>query len=317
MFEKLVRKASTSFSLLLAIPVPVHGWLSMHTAFFVPFRCADHATRIVKTTLFMSNNSEHRASSRRIRMDIPLGPDGKVATVISRDVQISPHFSVRVWELEKMANIVEEYWTGEQENRQELDPFGLVSWPGSVVAAQELIKNQHIVHGARVLVLGAGCGIEAQAAARLGAASVLATDIHPTTLKLLELGAKNAVDDTRHIISTALFDITSTEALPQCELMIMADVLYNAKLKTEVVRRCVEARSSLRPPPIVLVTDSQRFLKSFERDLNSQLESIGHSKTAWSSRHLSAFTGSGVAIDEDQTYDVDVGVLWIGLEDSP
>lgn len=233
--------------------------------------------------------------------------DGKKVTVVSRDVQVTTDLCVTVWELEKLARIVEDYWVDEKDKA--LDPFGLVSWPGSLVAARELVRHRSIVQDARVLVLGAGCGIEAQAAARLGAASVLATDIHPTTLQLLEYGVAQA-EEHMTSISTALFDIASTEPLPECDLMVVADVLYNEELTKQVVRRCLEARRRLSPPTI-LVTDSQRF---FEDDLNSGLKSIGQPKIAWTHQELPAFTGSGVAIDEDQTYDVEARVVWIGLE---
>ena len=285
-------------SLCLA-PALVDGRVTVHTAFIAPFKCL-HTSPVL---------------SLRVKAEMPIGPDKKTATVVGRDFQITPDFSIRVWELEKLATIVENYWAEGQDDN--LDPFGLVSWPGSVLAAQELINHQHIVEGARVLVLGSGCGIEAQAAARLGAASVLATDIHPTALQLLEFGAERAGDEIMKAISTAMFDIVSTEALPECDLMIVADVLYNEKLAKEVARRCWEARTSLPSPSVVLVTDSQRFVRSFVSDLNSKLEDIGQPKTAWSSRQLQAFTGSGVAIDEDQTYDVEARVLWIGLEDNP
>ena len=303
-----------AFSLWLAF-VPAQGWLTVTS--FVLRTNRHHATRTTTTALSISE-SETPGSRRRLSAAIPMGSNGEnLATVVSRDVPITPGFSIRVWELERLATIVEDYWGNKEQNDINLDPFGLVSWPGSVVAAQELMKHQHIVHGARVLVLGAGCGIEAQAAASLGAASVLATDLHPTTLQLLEFGAKKASDEMEKIITTALFDIASTETLPDCDLMIVADVLYNEKLAAEVIRRCLEARSRLPWPPIVLVTDSQRFVKGFERDLNAKLRSIGQTETSWTARNLPAFTGSGVAIDEDQTYDVEARVLWIGLEDKP
>lgn len=184
-----------------------------------------------------------------------------------------------------------------------MDPFGLMAWPGSVVAAQELMLHRHMVKGRRVLVLGAGVGIEAQAAAQLGAASVYATDIHPATLQLLDYGTQRA--GLESIVSTALFDITSDEALPPCDLMIVADVLYIEELAAQVARRFSEARSAAETPPAILITDSQRFVRQFAPDLCASMQSIGvQAGVAWSSRNLSAFTGSGVMIDEDQTYEV-------------
>ena len=239
---------------------------------------------------------------------ILLNIDGREAAVVSRQIEVTAEFFITIWEQEKLAAEVEAFWLDEQNGG--LDPFGLVAWPGSVVAAQELVRHQQQVEGAHVLVLGAGCGIEAQTAARLGAASVLATDIHPTTLQLLEYGVKQAGETSPTTISTASFDIASSNSLPDCDLMVVADVLYNDDLATHVVRRCAEARSR-QSPPIILITDSQRFVRNFESDLNSKLESIGQRKTAWIHRKLQSFTGSGVAIDEDQTYDIDTRIIWI------
>lgn len=240
---------------------------------------------------------------------IVLHADDVQTTIVRRQVEIMPGLFVVVWEQEKLSAQVEAFSLDEQSGG--LDPFGLVTWPGSVVAAQELAENQRLVVGARVLVLGAGCGIEVQTAALLGASYVLATDIHPSTLQLLEYGVKQAGGVIPIQIRTAIFDIASPKSLPDCDLMIVADLLYNDDLAKHVVRRCIEARNR-QPPAIVLVTDSQQFVRSFGRDLDTKLEKIGQSQTVCLQRKLQSFTGSGVAIDEDQTYDVETIILWIG-----
>ena len=99
-----------------------------------------------------------------------------------------------VWEKFEPSSEIEEYW--QRLNVIALsdipDPFGLVAWPGSVVAARELWKHRHVVAGSTVLVLGAGPGVEVHALASLGAGRVLATDVHPTTLHLVEYSAKES-----------------------------------------------------------------------------------------------------------------------------
>lgn len=93
---------------------------------------------------------------------------------------------------------MEYYWNSQQDfacssrRKHLLDPFGLVSWPGSVVAAKELLQYQQEIQDWTILILGTGPGVEAQAAAMLGAKQVIATDIHPTTLSLLRHGAQQA-----------------------------------------------------------------------------------------------------------------------------
>ncbi|GKY98297.1 hypothetical protein MPSEU_000787300 [Mayamaea pseudoterrestris] len=138
--------------------------------------------------------------------------------------------------------------------------------------------------------------------------------VHPTTLQLLEYGAKQA--NLQSIISTQVLDLYNHKhhPLPACDVMIVADVLYNDQLAEQVIQRCVEARL-LPQPPVVLVSDSQRFVHDFERQLNQRLKAAlpQHARVAWMSRRLPKFTGSGVCIDADQTYDVKARVMWIGL----
>jgi hypothetical protein len=64
---------------------------------------------------------------------------------------------------------------------------------------------------------------------------------------------------------------------------------------------------------VTLVVDSQRFCHSFEHDLNAELrKACGRRKrVTWESRYLPRFTGSGILVEEDQTYDVKARVLWI------
>jgi predicted nicotinamide N-methyase len=267
-----------------------------------------------------SRTDNHTRQRRKIQLN-----KGKDASILSRTVPISETWNVTVWEWEKPAAVVETFWQVENQGlsltrhtksqRQTvLDPFGLVSWPGAVVAAQELSQYPNLIQNKRVLVLGAGVGIEAQAAAMLGADKVTATDIHPTTLKLLQYGAEQAGLSDK--IDTAILDLFSKEPLPVCDLIVVADVLYNERLAAQVAVRCLEARTS-DFPPVILVSDSQRFVHKFEADLNEKLSSLSpsqsHARVAWENRWLPAFTGSGVLIDGDQTYDVKARVLWMGL----
>ena len=67
----------------------------------------------------------------------------------------------------------------------------------------------------------------------------------------------------------------------------------------------------------MLVSDSQRFVKGFDLDLSAKLQAAGIDQglVKWRTRFLPDFTGSGVAIDEDQTYSVKARLLWVGLEE--
>ena len=256
----------------------------------------------------------------RERRQIPLG-NQKKATVLSRKVQITSDWTITVWEWEKPSAVVETYWAveeqglaltpslSESQKTPLLDPFGLVCWPGSVVAAQEMKEYRDLFAGRRVLILGAGVGVEAQAAAMMGAKHVIATDIHPTTLKLCKYGAEQA--GLSSVISTKKLDLSSVEPLPTCDIIVVADVLYNERLALLVIKRILESQRQNNPAPPVLVTDSQRFVQDFDETLSRELKKIGEPSVQWASRWLPTFTGSGVVVDADQTYDVKARVLWV------
>jgi predicted nicotinamide N-methyase len=106
----------------------------------------------------------------------------------------------------------------------------------------------------------------------------------------------------------AVLDVCSDVPLPQCDVMVAADVLYNEHLALHVGRRCLEA---VQKGVKVLVTDSQRFTDLLP-DLNQRLDA--EPPMQWNETRLDAFTGSGVMVDEDQTYNVTVRVLGIGWE---
>jgi methylase of polypeptide subunit release factors len=120
---------------------------------------------------------------------------GKSATIRSRLVTLTDDWNVTVWEWDEPAVIMEHYWSVQQNvcsQQKVLDPFGLVSWPGAVVAAREMLRYKKEIQNSKVLVLGAGPGVEAQALAMLGAKQVIASDVHPTTLRLLRYGAQQS-----------------------------------------------------------------------------------------------------------------------------
>jgi predicted nicotinamide N-methyase len=294
--------------------------------------------------------------------------------VRARIIPIDDAWNITIYEVDQLAAIVESYWDNyafifdndsnddddddscaettaarvlsatkkkKQKKKKkkkdaslQLDPFGLVAWPGAVVAARELQQEQALRGGVadkNVLVLGAGCGVEALAAARLGAARVLATDIHEQTLELLTLAAATAtataksssddVSSTTTTIATKLFDITD-HAIPlpdidNIDLLIIADVLYNDELARHIAQRIEElllytgrrhrraGRHNNKNKVRILVTDSQRFVT------NDTLFPVERWGAKWETRQLVSFCGSGVAVNEDQIYNVTARVLWI------
>lgn len=260
---------------------------------------------------------------------IRLTESGKEATLVSRTFPVFPDgSSVTVWEWKNSAKVVNAYWDAQGQimatanQKPMLDPFGLVSWPGSVLAARELyLHAEEAVVNQTVVVFGAGVGVETQAVAMLGPRQVIATDIHPTTLQQLEYGVSrnDRIPSTENFVQTQVLDLFLTkneQPIPPCDLLVVADVLYSEQLASQVCRRCAEALEA-NPNIKILVTDSQRFVPTFIDELNEALESVSTYTpppvAKWKLETMKNFEGSGVIIDEDQTYDVKVQSLWIGL----
>jgi predicted nicotinamide N-methyase len=77
-------------------------------------------------------------------------------------------------------------------------PFWAFAWPGSLALARFLFEQPHHVAHKRVLDFGSGGGLAAIAAAKLGAASVLASDIDALAIVAQRMNAElNGVDFDR------------------------------------------------------------------------------------------------------------------------
>ncbi len=243
--------------------------------------------------------------------------NGKIP-VISRDIPINLDDDIEfitIWELEKPSKLLEMWWSTDLDSsaavkKQQIgDPFGCVMWPGSILASKELVKHRDAVIGSTVLILGAGTGVEVQCAAILGASKVIAIDISKLTLKLLRFGAEEA--GVGHIVDPVLFDLFSSDKLPECDILIAADVLYNEELANQVGKRVVEVMSR-ESPPFLLVTDSQRFHGTdFLPDVNGIMTDRPQ-PFEWDYYELKNVCSSGVMIDEDQTYDSTVRMVSVG-----
>uniref|UniRef100_A0A7S4W6V0 Uncharacterized protein n=1 Tax=Ditylum brightwellii TaxID=49249 RepID=A0A7S4W6V0_9STRA len=290
-----------------------------------------------RLTSIKSSSSSSQQKYKRERAKI----NGRIP-ILSRTVPLGvfneeeEELKTIVWEMEDPSDLIEAWWSTPQSlgtsagfgcgispssgpnlSREKIgDPFGVVMWPGSILASQQLWKNRELVKDKVVLVLGAGVGVEAQAAAMAGAKKVIATDINKLTLRLLKFGAEKMGLDG--IIEGTVFDLFSSDPLPKCDIVVAADVLYNEYLATQIGLRCHEILS-LKNPPSLVVTDSQRFHGTdFLQALNERLRSKdGKVKPLeWKECTLEQVTSSGVLVKEDQTYDVKTRMVSIGWGDS-
>lgn len=109
-----------------------------------------------------------------------------------------------------------------------LPPYWAFAWPGGQAAARLLLDDPALVRGRRVLDIGAGSGIAAIAAAKAGAAAVLAADIDPLAATAIALNA---------IANAAVVDVTTRDVLgeaPDADVVLIGDLVYEPELGTRV-----------------------------------------------------------------------------------
>lgn len=116
------------------------------------------------------------------------------------------------------------------------------------------------------------------------------------------------------------FDVYSDQKLPPCDILVAADVLYNSDLSKRIGLRLHEsilcALSGKEACPRIIITDSQKFhgtdflieLKEL-RELNEALVENGLDQLQWEDKKLQNVTASGVLLDVDLVYNVDVRLL--------
>ena len=124
------------------------------------------------------------------------------------------------------------WWTCRPEDLEVLgidEPFWGFAWAGGQALARHLLDHPSLAAGRRVLDFGAGCGIGGLAAARAGAASVLAVDIDPVCEAACRLNAEaNGLAmavETRDLVGEVL----------DVDLVLAGDMTYDRELTERVV----------------------------------------------------------------------------------
>lgn len=107
-------------------------------------------------------------------------------------------------------------------------PFWAVAWPGGQVLARYLLDHPAVAAGRSVLDVGSGSGLVAIAAAKAGAASVIASETDPLARAAIELNA-------------AANDLPPPECIgsvfgsgPTVQLVLAGDVWYERDLAEQV-----------------------------------------------------------------------------------
>jgi len=109
-------------------------------------------------------------------------------------------------------------------------PFWAFAWAGGQVIARFLLDEPHLVRGKRVLDLASGSGVCAVAAARAGAAQVIAVDLDAFAAQAILLNAEvNGV-----VVEARAEDIAKLDATPSwvydCDVVLAGDVCYDAAM---------------------------------------------------------------------------------------
>jgi predicted nicotinamide N-methyase len=182
-------------------------------------------------------------------------------------------------------------WWDRESNDESSHPFFAKLWPAAVAISQHLVAlPENSLCGMTVLELGCGNGLCSLAAASVGADSVLATDRSPDALVLTREAA--AVGNLP--IATELFDLASQRPLPEADLVVCADLLYDEHLAELVAIRTVEA---MRRGSWVLVADCRRgprhsFLKKMHELVQGTTFEFDESRTValpavgWKAKHV-------------------------------
>jgi len=136
---------------------------------------------------------------------------------------------------------------------QNIDPpYWAFCWPGGQAVARYLLDHPEQVRGKRVIDFAAGSGISSMAAARAGAASVLANDIDTLSLVAARL---NAAANGLAFDVTAEDWLVGPEAEPDADIVIAGDVCYEREMSA---RALAWLRSHARAGRLVLLGDPGR-----------------------------------------------------------
>jgi predicted nicotinamide N-methyase len=129
-------------------------------------------------------------------------------------------------------------------------PYWAFAWPGGQAVSRYLLDHPDSVRGRRVLDFASGCGIGAIAAARAGAAAVVASDIDAIATAVIAINA--ALNGVAVVTTTA--DLTR-EPDARWDTVIAGDVCYERPMAESVMPWL---RRLARNGAVVLMADPGR-----------------------------------------------------------
>lgn len=161
---------------------------------------------------------------------------GKLLGDARLSAECLPGTDIRLWLIDAQ-NMDREFSPDETRRILEEPPYWCFCWASGLVLAHWLAEKPEWVRGKRVLDFGAGSGIAAIAAAKAGAAEVVACDLDPLALDACRANAE--LNGVELIYSADFF-----QEEDRYDLIIVADVLYdraNLPLLDEFLSRGREA----------------------------------------------------------------------------
>ncbi|MDD9908017.1 MAG: 50S ribosomal protein L11 methyltransferase [Rhodospirillaceae bacterium] len=146
-------------------------------------------------------------------------------------------------------------------------PYWAFAWAGGQALARYVLDNPDVVAGKRVLDFGAGSGLVAIAAAKAGAAEIIAADIDPVAAEAMSLnGALNGVD-----FSITTEDLIDTDG--GWDPMLIGDVCYDKEIADRLLPWL---RGLAAVGRTVLIGDPGRFIL---RDMGLETIAAYHAET--------------------------------------
>ena len=131
-------------------------------------------------------------------------------------------------------------------------PFWAFPWAGGQGLARYVLDHPATVAGRRVLDVASGSGLVAIAAAKAGAATVVAGDVDDNALAAIAL---NAAANAVPAVTPRHLDLAATSLDPVPDLVLAADVCYQQELAATAFRFLRAAR---RAGAEVLLADPGR-----------------------------------------------------------
>ena len=155
--------------------------------------------------------------------------DRKRFILENTDILAPPHVpEIRL----RLASEVHDLWMKTEEELQDIGlppPYWAFAWAGGQGLARYVLDHPESVAGKRVIDFATGSGLVAVAAAKSGAASVMAADIDHWSGSAVNLNAE-LNDVTVGFIGDNLMNNT-----PDCDVLLAGDVFYDAEWAAALV----------------------------------------------------------------------------------